>query len=183
MNTGHAWELTVEVPYDSHWSKNRSTGRAIVGGKMRSFPKAEAKAHRTRLRDAIEEALIAFKITPRIDKLLVRIFVVRDSMRGDVANVADLVLDACKDALDLDDRWYSVGVDWTMNTRLKPFMAVTISQMEDRGVSCCIACGEYKSHSGFAPYKAGPFGHKWTCRACDRAKARAKRAAQESASA
>jgi hypothetical protein len=96
----------------------------------------------------------------------VSIFVQKTNHRGDAINVIDLVCDAIKDAVGLDDRWYSLSsVDWEI-VKANPRIFISIGQDSDEDCQVCSHCGDIKALSAFNRNVHARMGVTRICKDC-----------------
>ena len=104
--------ITVTVPYDGSASKNRRLGVSRAGRIYRQ--KATAKWGETLfwlLKDAISNSQVAFDPYCKtwVSILLIK---VEKGIRKAAVNLVDEICDIAKQALGIDDAWFSVICDW-----------------------------------------------------------------------
>lgn len=132
-----AWSLRVSVPFSYGFSKNHVYSMTKHG---HVFLAKRGKE----LRDGLVAALKAGARNQRVfqHKLWVDVLVQKPNHRGDAVNVLDMVCDAIKRAIPLDDRWYSVRrLDWQI-VKSNPRLFVGISQEEvEEDHRVCSICG------------------------------------------
>ena len=120
-------------------------------------------------------ALLASKISASIknqairnNKLWIDIFVQKSDHKGDAVNVIDLVCDAIKDAVPLDDRWYCIrGLDWQI-VKENPRIYVGIGQEAVDNVHVCSSCGRLLPLEMFWRNKHAKSGVTRNCMDCAR---------------
>ena len=118
------WIVRVAVPFTYGMSKNRMLNWTKS---QKPHLAAEFRGMRDALRDHFALSF-AGPDAPKIvqAKLWLDIFVQKPDNRGDAVNVVDLVCDAVKAAIGLDDRWYSIRrLDWQI-TKADPMLYVGI---------------------------------------------------------
>lgn len=127
-------QVRVVVPFDWAASKN-AVWRHGRGGHV--FAREESK----QLRADLAARLQATDVEWFQGKVWIDIYVEKPNHRGDAINVLDLVCDAVKDAIGVDDRWYSISrLDWSI-VKENPRLIVGVRQgvIEDHQV--CSHCG------------------------------------------
>jgi Holliday junction resolvase RusA-like endonuclease len=128
--------LRVAIPFDYAASKNAvwRTGR---GGHV--YARKESVAFRHEL-----TAMIGDSAEGRVwyqRKTYIDVFVEKPNHRGDATNVLDLVCDAIKDAIGVDDRWYAITrLDWSI-VKVDPRIIVGIRQCGFGDQQVCSHCG------------------------------------------
>jgi hypothetical protein len=152
--------VRVAVPFTGAFSKNAiwSMGRTTA----HVYVRQEVKAARAELARLIRsEGVDWFE-----GKVWIDIFVEKPNARFDAVNVIDLVCDAVKDGIGVDDRWFCVrGVDWSI-VKQEPRILVGVSQEVTEHHRCCSYCGAIKPLTEFNKNRSGPLGHARTCRDC-----------------
>lgn len=106
------WSTAIAFPFDIALSKNRMWRTTVRKGRAVTYiPKDSKEAH-----NAIATEL-RFHRCPIIPdtKLWLSLFVEKPDNKSDAFNFLDVVADAVKDGLGLDDRWYSSDfIDWAI---------------------------------------------------------------------
>lgn len=119
------WLCEVRIPFSYAISKNK----AVRWGNGHTYTPSEHKGLRDALSFLLLRELNGIPVFPR-KKIWLDIHVEKPDMRGDAINVLDFVADAVKDAMHIDDRWYSVfRLDWTVK-KDNPLLYVRIGQEE-----------------------------------------------------
>ena len=168
------WLVRVKVPFSYATSKNhiytmRAAGHVALRREATQIRAAIAAA----LRRSLQQQPVAH------NKLWIDILVQKPDHRGDAVNVIDLVCDAIKDGVGLDDRWFSIRrLDWEIVKR-DPELVIGVGQ--DSAVDCqiCSHCGRAKPLSDFTKRKGSRLGIGRACRECLRMGRRLARAATE----
>jgi hypothetical protein len=165
-----AWYRRVEVPFSWAGSKNHifaSTSRGHV------FMRSESRGMREHLTQEIARAVQGAPIVQ--DKLWLDIYVQKPTARGDAVNFVDLVCDAAKDALLLDDRWFSLRcVDWQI-VKSEPKVFVGVGQTGTVDLQACSSCGRFLRFHEFQKNKARANGIGLNCRDCQATRSRSKK--------
>lgn len=100
------------------------------------------------------------------NKVWIAIFAQKPNHRGDAVNLIDLVCDAIKDAIGIDDRWFCLRqVDWQI-TKKEPEIYVEIGQTSDVDSQPCSSCGRILSLDKFNKRKSNKLGVDRNCREC-----------------
>lgn len=162
--------VRVVVPFDYGFSKNSIYGTG-KGGHV--FLRKE---HR-RLRD-----LLTYKIKLGSsgeewyeDKVWLDIFVEKPNHQGDAVNVVDAVCDAVKEAIGVDDNWFSIRkLDWQI-VKEDPRLVVGIGQSSTSHKRVCSYCGRILTLDHFNKNKSDKkLGVARECKECRNAKRRKK---------
>ncbi len=180
-----AWYVRIGVPFSYAASKNhiytmRRNGHRALRREARAFRREVVLA----LRGGLHCAPVVH------NKVWVDILVQKPDHRGDAVNVIDLVCDAVKDAVGVDDRWFSIRrLDWEV-VKVNPRLFVGVGQESDVDCQVCSYCGQIKPFSEFDRRKGTRLGIGRECRQCRRegrrlakSKRRAAGATSEKASA
>lgn len=102
------WLVKVSVPFSYSASKNHIWSYA---GRGHVFKRQESRAMEDEIIFLLKNALRGKKVFK--NKVWLDIYVQKPNHRGDAINVVDLVADAVKKAIEIDDRWFSIRrVDW-----------------------------------------------------------------------
>lgn len=158
------WLGRVSVPFTYATSKNhiytlRQAGHVAL--------RKEARQIRWLIAAALRRLTAGQKIAR--NKLWVDILVQKPDHRGDAVNVIDLVCDAIKDAIDLDDRWYCIRkLDWEI-VKHDPRLIVGIGQDTELDCQICSYCGQIKPLTEFGKRRKSKTGVGRECFACRRA--------------
>lgn len=155
------WYKRVGIPFSWAGSKNHiwaNTARGHV------FMRAESSYMRHLLRSAIAEAVA--DVRPAQNKIWIDIYVQKPKMNGDAVNFVDMVCDAAKDALLIDDRWFSIrSVDWQI-VKKDPMLFVGVGQEDTTNVQACSSCGRLLTFDNFQRNRGLPNGIGRNCRDC-----------------
>lgn len=156
-----SWQVRITVPFSYVASKNAIYGRTASGKK---YVKQQAKKYRENIALLIKSALSGRKV--KTNKVWIDIYVEKGNHRGDAVNVVDLVCDAIKLAIPVDDRWYSIRrLDWSINKH-DPYLHIAIGQEHDEDSKCCELCGQIKPLFQFTEEKSSNDGKAGSCRSC-----------------
>lgn len=151
--------VRVAIPFDWAASKNAvwRTGR---GGHV--YARAEGVAVRANLTSLIRDAGGEWFQ----GKVWIDIFVEKPNHKGDATNVVDLVCDAVKDAIGVDDRWYSIRrVDWAI-VKVDPLIYVGVAQEVGEDHQACSHCGRILVLDAFGANRSTKTGRTRVCREC-----------------
>lgn len=161
------------VPYSGAYSKNVMYGvRGKARLRWRPFIREES-------REKMRALILLLK--PREQwpqrKTYIDIHVQKPHHKGDAINVLDLICDAVKRAIGIDDRWFAIRrLDWEI-VKDNPTIHVQVIQYGDEVQKVCSGCGRIRDLSMFAArkttskhYSALPSGrrssHGTYCRSC-----------------
>jgi Holliday junction resolvase RusA-like endonuclease len=155
---GHR-EVCLAVPFTWSASKN-AIWRTGAGGHV--YARQESKT----IRQSIAAQIAAMGVGWLIGRTCVEIQVEKPNHRGDASNMVDLVCDAVKDGIGVDDRWFSIGrVDWSI-VKIDPRIIITVSQNFVGEHRACSHCGWIFPLSIFPIHKSGPGGKGRVCKSC-----------------
>lgn len=157
------WMLRVTVPFTYAASKNHIYARRRSG---HLFLRAESKAKRAEISATIRAGLGDRKVAH--NKIWIDILVQKPNHSGDAINVVDLVCDAVKDAVAVDDRWFCIRrLDWQI-VKDDPQLIIGLGQETTEDAQVCSCCGQIKPLAAFHRAKDRPLGVGRECRACRR---------------
>ncbi len=158
------WYVRLQMPFSSAFSKNRIYQK---GSENKPFVKSSAgRAASDEVIIRARNALRLANIRPVEAKVWVDLFVQKAEHRGDAVNVVDLVCDALKVALDVDDRWFSIRrLDWSV-VRNDPMLYIGMGQETDRPHKICSICKRCLPFESFPPNKARPDALHNACMEC-----------------
>lgn len=155
--------LRVMVPFSYATSKNHIYALRNQG---HLFLRKESRAKRQEITLTICDGLSDRKVAH--NKLWIDILVQKPNHRGDAINVVDLVCDAVKDAVPVDDRWFCIRrLDWEI-VKEEPQLIIGIGQETNDDAQVCSYCGQIKLLSEFNKDKGNPLGVGRECRECRR---------------
>lgn len=117
-------KLKCVVPYNTHYSKNKKYYAQIRG----SF-RVIRKEYRTASHQLLSLFNNSFTNHPFKDqeKLWVKIYAHRPDFKSDIQNFEECICDALKESIKIDDRYYSLIIDWELN-RKDPKIEIEIWQ-------------------------------------------------------
>jgi len=157
------WLTRIAVPFTFAASKNHIYR---MGGRGHVFLRKESKTLRHSITSRIKRALDGRKIAN--NKLWVDLLVQKPSHKGDAINVVDLVCDAIKDAIPLDDNWFCIRkLDWQI-VKENPQLYIGIGQESVEDFQVCSYCGKIKPFSDFNKNKHSKIGVGRECKDCRR---------------
>lgn len=157
------WQVGIAVPFSYAASKNhiytmRNRGHVA----LRRESRALRDEMTLRLRVALADRRLAH------NKLWIDILVQKPDHRGDAVNVVDLVCDAIKDAVPVDDRWFSLRrVDWEI-VKENPQLFLKVGQETDQDCQVCSHCGQIRSFAEFTKRRNSRLGIDRVCKVCRR---------------
>jgi hypothetical protein len=152
------WFVKVSVPFSYAASKNHIWATNGYGHIHR---RKESVAMEEEIFFAFKRALVGRKIFQ--NKIWLDIFVQKPDHRGDAINVLDLVADALKKAIEIDDRWFSVRrIDWEV-VKENPKLFIGIGQEDTWDAKLCSYCGRILPIENFGKSKR-------ECRECTNAR-------------
>ncbi len=147
--------VKMKIPFTWALSKNYQWGYRRQGY---VYLRAEAKA----VRDSITQSLLMKDHGFVPGKVWIDICVQKPEHRGDAVNLVDSICDAVKKGINIDDRWFSLGlVDWQI-VKKDPFIIISIGQEYREPRQVCCYCGAIKTYDHFMGKKK--IGRE--CRAC-----------------
>lgn len=160
------WEVRIAVPFRYEMSKNKMLGWTK---KQKPHLSNEFRLIRDQIRDTFAVKMRA-PGAPRVvqAKLWVDILVQKPDNRGDAVNVIDLVCDALKVGIGLDDRWYAIRrLDWQIVKR-EPRIYIGIGQETEEDHQACSSCGRVMPLDAFPKGSSSTNGVKRgrNCREC-----------------
>lgn len=157
------WTVRVAVPFTYAASKNHIYALCV---NSHVALRRESRAKRAEITLTLRAALAGRRVAH--NKLWIDILVQKPNHRGDAVNVVDLVCDAVKDAVPVDDRWFSIRrLDWEI-AKEQPQLIIGIGQESDKNCQVCSYCGQIKEFAEFNRSKHRPLGFGRECRDCRR---------------
>jgi hypothetical protein len=157
------WMVRVAVPFSYAASKNhiyalRRTGHVAL--------RRESRAKRDEIILMIRNSLGGRRVAH--NKVWIDILVQKPNHKGDAINVVDLVCDALKDALGVDDRWFCIRrLDWEV-VKENPNIFIGIGQDSKLDCQVCSYCGQIKELKEFNASKYNHLGVGRECKECRR---------------
>lgn len=167
-NIGHAffsphllWAVRVSIPFSYAASKNHIYSLAARG---HQYLRGESKAMRSALTLSLKTAMAGQRVAN--NKVWISIFVQKPNHKGDAINVIDLVCDAVKDAIPVDDRWFCIRqLDWQI-VKSDPELYVEIAQTSDVDCQVCSSCGRIQPFAAFGKKTRAKHGIDRNCKDC-----------------
>jgi hypothetical protein len=154
--------LRVKMPFTYNFSKNAIWSLGAKKGHI--YARKESNAVRSRLTELIKSQ----NITWYEGKVWIDIMVEKPDMRGDAINVIDLVCDAIKDAIGVDDRWYCIRrLDWQV-IKKEPQIIIGVGQSVREHHRVCSTCGDMLPLTQFGKNSCNLHGKSRDCIACSR---------------
>jgi hypothetical protein len=155
------WLVRVSVPFDWSASKNHMfTARKFGHVAL----KAESRAYRDAIGYTIKSAMRNQRVVQ--NKVWIDIFIQKPNQRGDAANFVDLICDAIKEAIGIDDRWFSIRrLDWQI-VKDNPRIFIGIGQDTSTEVQACSSCGRLLDASHYHRHKGSKVGMARNCHSC-----------------
>lgn len=134
--------VKMKIPFTWALSKNSQWSYRREGY---VYLRAEAKA----VRESITQSLLMKDHGFVQGKVWVDICVQKPEHRGDAVNFVDAICDAVKKGINIDDRWFSLGlVDWQI-VKKDPFIIISIGQEYTEPHQVCCYCGAIKHRDQF----------------------------------
>ena len=153
----------IAIPFDYGLSKNAAWTMA------RGANYVYMKAHHKALRASIVAALRHDSTQWFNGKVWLDILIQKPSHRGDAVNMVDGICDAVKEAIDIDDNWFSIRkLDWQI-VKTNPRIFIGIGQDITEHHQACSYCGKILTLQNFGKRKHGNFGRARVCLTCYRA--------------
>lgn len=160
-----AWQVRLSVPFSWSGSKNHMFTKRAYG---HIALRGESKAFRDAISHAVKVALRGQKVVQ--NKVWLDIFVQKPNQRGDATNFIDLVCDAVKVAIGVDDRWFSIRrLDWQI-AKDNPQIFIGIGQEAVIDAQACSSCGRVLALDQFQQNRALKAGVSRNCRECSSAR-------------
>lgn len=155
------WIVRVSVPFSYAASKNHIYASTKHGHRY-------LRKESTAIRDEITLSLKRVIGDQRVahNKVWLDILVQKPNHKGDGVNVVDLVCDAVKRAIPVDDRWYSIRrLDWQI-VKENPRLFVGVGQDTDVDCQICSYCGIIKPLGEFRKRAHNYLGVSRECKEC-----------------
>jgi Holliday junction resolvase RusA-like endonuclease len=164
------WCVRLAFPFDWAASKNHIFAKRRNG---HVFLREEGRAYRDLITEKFRHAVKDVKVVQ--NKVWLDIFVQKPNQRGDAANFLDLICDAVKTGISVDDRWFSIDrLDWEI-VKDNPRIFIGVGQESAKDMQACSSCGRLREYEHFHKNKSTKTGVTRNCKEC--AGARVKRAA------
>jgi hypothetical protein len=158
-----AWLIRIAIPFRYAASKNHLYAMRSLGHRAL---RRESRDMRDEITLAFKTALSSSPVHIRQNKIWIDIFVEKPNHKGDAINVVDLVCDGIRNALPVDDRWFSIRrLDWAI-AKNNPRLFIGIGQEEVENVQACSTCGHLLDFACFSHHKHNLNGIDRTCKEC-----------------
>lgn len=163
------WTTRVSVPFDYGYSKNAIYNMGGHHVALRQRTRQLRDVLIAKMRQSLETSGPA--IVPA--KVWIDVLVQKPDHKGDAINVVDTVCDALKEAIGLDDRWFSIyRLDWEI-VKTDPRLFVGIGQTTLIPHRVCSYCGLIKPRDdNFRPRKHIADGFSRVCTVCSKISSR-----------
>jgi hypothetical protein len=157
--------VTISIPYTSAVSKNRVPGYSSATKK--TFYQRESRQIRESVGLLLKSEMNRTGITFVEDKIWISILVQKRFIGHiDAVNAVDLVCDAVKDVIGVDDKWFSIKlVDWEIK-KTNPQITIEVGQADDIPKKVCTSCGRILNKTLFRPYPSNTDGLSRVCEEC-----------------
>lgn len=159
------WWRSTSLPFSWRASKNHIFSNSIdTGGHI-----AKRKARIAYM----EEVIVKIKecladVTVVKNKVWLDFIIQKPMQNGDAVNIVDTLCDAIKQAIGVDDRWFSIrSLDWQI-VKHNPMLFIGIGQESSTIVQACSSCGGILSYDKFQNNKGMPNGISRNCLVCCR---------------
>lgn len=158
----NGWSVRFQIPFTQASSKNHIYTLAKGGDHL--YKRAETRKFQDDLTQTIRANLEDIKVFH--NKIWISLFVQKPHHRGDAINVIDVIADAVKKAIGVDDRWFCIqGIDWEI-AKNDPQIFISLHQPDAFDALVCSHCGRVLSLDHFTKKKDGPMGKSRVCRDC-----------------
>lgn len=162
---GMVWCVRVAVPFSSACSKNHLWAMCDRG---HVALREESRKVRRLLSESLSLAIREAGARPVQNRVWLDMLVQKPSHKSDAVNLIDLVCDAAKQAVGVDDRWFCVRrLDWEI-VKAGPRLIVGVGQDSTEAVSICACCGRILPLAAFSKNRSRPLGVGRECRGCVR---------------
>jgi hypothetical protein len=157
------WLVRVAVPFGWELSKNHIY--ALTGDGHVAL-RQESNQMRGLIATLLRRALAEAGVNVVQNKVWLDIFVQKPNHKGDAVNVIDLVCDAVKDAIGLDDRWFCIRrLDWEI-VKENGRVFIGVGQEDVENVQVCSYCGQLLPLTTFTKYRSRKLGVGRECKEC-----------------
>lgn len=167
--TGIAWPADIPRPHISRskriavpfsWNLSKNAMWRMVPGSHVTL-RQEARV----CREAITAALAGPERWPQRITYL-DILVEKPNHKGDALNLIDSIADAVKEAIGVDDRWFSISrLEWRI-VKNNPMVYIGVGQDGDADQQVCSTCGAIKDLGDFPVSKTARMGRHRICLHC-----------------
>jgi len=157
------WIARISVPFTYAMSKNHIYS---MNSRGHVFLRDETRAKRAEITLTVKQALKGMPVVH--NKVWLDVLVQKPNHKGDAINVVDTLCDAIKDAMPVDDRWFSIRrLDWEI-VKKDPLIYIGIGQEAKEDAQICSYCGQIKTLENFNKSKHNPLGVGRECKDCRR---------------
>lgn len=166
---GLCWHAKVSVPFT--WAASKNHIFSSARGNDGHIAKRKARvAFQQQLIERLISALDGEKISQ--NKVWIDIFVQKPNHKGDAINFVDAICDAVKQAIGVDDRWFSLrSVDWQI-VKDNPLIYVGVGQPDTMARQACSSCGRLLTYDCFQQHKGTTNSIARNCKECCSARVR-----------
>jgi len=159
------WLARIAIPFSWAASKNHIYALRAKG---HVFLRQEGKGYRQQISLMVKSAVRDLPVVQ--NKVWLDILVQKPNHRGDATNFVDLICDAVKDGLGVDDRWFSIRrLDWQI-VKNDPQIYIGIGQDADAHAQPCSSCGRIQPLTEFHKSRSNKMGVGRNCRDCSSAR-------------
>jgi len=142
------WQIKIAVPFSYSVSKNHLWSSNSSG---HIYRREESNKIQEDIILMLKSAMGNQKIYR--NKVWIDIYVQKPDHKGDAINVVDLVADAVKVAIGIDDRWFSIRrLDWQI-VKENPRLYIGVGQQDDFDAKICSYCGRILPEEMFGKAK------------------------------
>lgn len=164
------WYVRISLPFSYTLSKNHiwSTNR-----RGHVYLRGEHRESRNTIITTFVKALADKPIVQ--NKIWLDMLVQKPNHKGDAINLIDGVADALKEAIGIDDRWFSIRkLDWEI-VKDDPRIYIGIGQASDENCQACSTCGRILPFTAFTKSKHSKNGIARTCPECRKVERKGRR--------
>ena len=165
----------IEFPYSPSLSKNGLWSMGRGGGHV--YVREIIKKQRQQMTALIRNTIARDGMVFLEGKVWLFIHIQKSNAKADAVNFVDLICDAVKDAIDVDDRWFCIAhLDWEI-VKKDPQIYIGVGQHpQTEHHRVCSYCGRILPAHMFTKHKGNRLGIGRECRECIKQKRAAKRA-------
>lgn len=155
------WMVMVRMPFMQAASKNHIHA---ITNRGHLVLRQESKDYRDALILNLKSALGGRRLVN--NKVWLDIFVQKPHHKGDAVNMVDLICDAVKVAVGVDDRWFSLRrVDWEI-VKENPEVFIGVGQEKVEHAIACSSCGRILPLAAFNKNATNMYGVTRNCKDC-----------------
>lgn len=155
-------EIRIAIPFSEVYSKNALTSsRSDMGH----------KSIREQRNQLMSELVSKIKQTSRTikwqeDKVWIDLFIQKPNHKFDAINFVTTICDSIKEAIQVDDKWFSIRkLDWQI-IKENPLIFIGISQVQEGNKRTCSKCGRILHLEMFWKDSSDRFGIGRECKDC-----------------